>query len=713
MLVIAREFRAFFDFTFRPLSLTHWFYWVIWGISLLKQFVTQNISRTRTREPIPFQEPPRSSFLATLKSPRSGHRGRLAGKEAGKRAYKEQEMSSQDPLTALRMELQAATEIVAADKIESAKASAIARSAGKAERVEAAANAAELREKAAASAKVVKAIEAKISKIEKDRERAEKKAERERDLQKKKDQAAADKAEAKAAKEQEKAQKIEAAIAYKKQRMDAARENPLLAFDVDWPALAAWAAPQLEGLVCYVEGAGWGLWSGVCWVFAPRLADAAALLDMVRELYCLEETDVVVKLNANPRSAEHILTHAKDILSVDRWMFNSPAVAHLIPFQNVTVDLKTGETMPHDPEHYMTGAIQCDYNPDANIDRVKEAFARFWPNDEDTARVFQLALGYSMTGEVAAKRMFMMVGNQDDATSNGDNGKSMVQNALTKLFGFGRGGFGVAIKSSIIVDTGDRDANSHDAAKGPLIWKRFAMASEFRVGASINAGEFNVLSGGDVITARAPHSPESIQFINISSDWFSMNQVARFKSWDKATKHRLTPFPFNQAFFKPGSEELENGGQSADLSLKPWLESKAGQEALGAYLVEGAMQYYAGNSGVAGDWVDSEAMDELKEQILDASNPYREFFEEMLEFDKTMSTDRKAFNAVLKGCLGALKQHEKAEFKRAMAGKGAVEKKVKGYYRWCGVALSEDARKMAALSGHKTPCYRATRLRAV
>lgn len=85
------------------------------------------------------------------------------------------------------------------------------------------------------------------------------------------------------------------------------------------------------------------------------------------------------------------------------------------------------------------------------------------------------------------------------------------------LFGLGVGGLGASIKSGIIIDTGDRDANSHDSARVPLIWRRFALASEFRAGSAINSGEFNMLSGGDPIVARPPHAENAIQFVSTAT----------------------------------------------------------------------------------------------------------------------------------------------------------------------------------------------------
>ncbi len=514
----------------------------------------------------------------------------------------------------------------------------------------------------------------------------------------KRDLAGLEKDLAKAEKAAEKAAKDAAALAAMEEREEKRRireqlaeNNPLLAFDVNYSALGAWLAEKAKGRACFVEGAGWGEWTGSHWQFSRK--PSAELLDRVRRLYATETGDVADKLNANAKSAEYILDHAQGALTLPRGKFNSFRVAHLVAFQNVTVDLRNGETMPHDPEHYMTGALQCDFDEDADLDRILRTFARFWPNDPETAEMFQIAIGYSATGEVAAKRMFFMTGDQDDSNSNGDNGKSLVQNALMKMFGGGRGGWACSVKPGIILDTGDRDANSHDGAKTPLIWRRFAMASEPRKGASIEAGEFNRISGGDEQTARPPHGTENIQFVNTASFWMSMNGVPRFKSWDKATKVRLTPFPFNETFHDPG--DVPEGCQEKEIGLAEWLASDEGQQALGLYVVRGAQKYYACNDGNAGNFPNSPAVEALRDKILARANPYCEMFEEWFKFDASLDTTAPAINKLFQIHLGGRqpKPYEKELFLDAMAGNGVSKDvvKIKGdrYYR--GVGLTKKA----------------------
>lgn len=264
-------------------------------------------------------------------------------------------------------------------KIEHAKAMARARNANKDEREAAAAEAAELKAQVAKQTKALRDAEKSVSVAEKAHKEAQK-------------------AEAKAAAKQA-----------MERRLEAAEENPFLLFQVDFPAIGAWFADRFRDQICFVEGAGWGLWTGSHWQFSTK--PSARLLDLVRGSYGDEETEVVARLNANANAAESILKHAQGALELHRSVFNAPSVAHLVAFRNCTVDLRKGTMMKHNPRHYMTGCIQCDFNPKADFGRVVEAFARFWPNDTDTARQFQIALGYSMTAEVAAKRVFMMVGN--------------------------------------------------------------------------------------------------------------------------------------------------------------------------------------------------------------------------------------------------------------------------------------------------------------
>lgn len=577
-------------------------------------------------------------------------------------------------IEAVRRARDAAIERVAELELAKTEAAALNATANKEEKVAAAMAAAEARVSLTSAKRELADLEKSLTKAEKDAEKLAKE-------------------EAKAAIAAERAERIRI-------RQELAATDPLMAFEVNYSALGAWVAHRAQGRACYVEGHGWGEWMDTHWQFS--IQPSAELLDRVRRLYATATGEVADKLNSNAKSAEYILNHAKAAMTVPRERFNSFSVAHLLAFQNCTVDLRTGKTMPHDPQHFMTGAVQCDYDPDADLDRILRTFARFWPNDPDTAEMFQISLGYSMTGEVAAKRSFFMVGDQDDSNNNGDNGKSMAQNAIMQFVGIGRGGWGTAVKPGLIIDTGDRDANSHDAAKTPLIWRRFAMASEPRKGASIESGEFNRLSGGDWQTARMPHGTENVPFINVASLWVSLNNMIRFRAFDRATRVRLTPFPFTESFYDPGT--APKGCQEKEIGLKEWIESDDGQKAIGAYVVQGAMKYYAVNGGKAGNFPDSARVAEEREKLLAAANPFNEMFEDWLVFSPLADTTQTALNKLIELHLGARpKEWEKAAFYEALKGRGVVFKKVRGDRIWRGVGLTEKGRETAKRFGQTHP----------
>ena len=571
-----------------------------------------------------------------------------------------------------RLRRDQAVEAVNAARIEASEASARSTTASKDEKVDAARAAAEARAKVAVCNTALRDAAKALAKAESVAE--------------------------KRAKDTAKAAASEKRARAKEGRRRLAANDPFLADEINWPALGAWLAARAADRICFVDGFGWGQWVGSHWEFSEK--PQASLLDLVRAAYCDRASEVVTRLNANPKSAIYMLEHAQGALTLSRHLFNSPKVAHLVAFRNTAVDLRTGHRVPNSPMHYMTGSLQCDYDEKADLQRVVTAFARFWPNDPDTARMFQTAVGYSATGEVSAKRNFFMVGNQEASLSNGDNGKSMVQNALVRLFGLGLGGLGTAVKSAIILDTGDRDANSHDGAKTPLVWRRFAISTEFRHGASIDAGEFNRISGGDVQSIRPPFGQRAFEFVNVASMWFSMNTVPRFKAWDKATRVRLTPFPFTETFYDPGRAPA--GCQEKELGLKEWLESDHGMRAVGLYAVRGAMRFYAHNGGKAGNFPDSPAVSELRDQILKVANPFAELFENWFVFSPQADTTKSAISALLGEHLGARpKGHEKDLFVAALKGEGVTEVKINGIRSWRGVGLSAEGRRVAASRGHR------------
>jgi putative DNA primase/helicase len=99
----------------------------------------------------------------------------------------------------------------------------------------------------------------------------------------------------------------------------------------------------------------------------------------------------------------------------------------LLNCRNGTIDLETGELLPHDPAHLITHCLPVDYDRAATCPRWERFLTRVLP-DESTRRFVQKAVGYSFSGLIAEQCLFFLHG-------IGANGKSTYANDLDDLLG--------------------------------------------------------------------------------------------------------------------------------------------------------------------------------------------------------------------------------------------------------------------------------------
>src|SRR5262249_28721144 len=122
--------------------------------------------------------------------------------------------------------------------------------------------------------------------------------------------------------------------------------------------------------------------------------------------------------NALREAQPHLTIRAAD-LDTDVWLLN---------FKNGTVDLRTGELLPHDPIHYITKVIDHDYNPTATCPQFFRFLERITGGGPDAAEAatsrserlmlfLQRAFGYSLTGVTAEKVVFLLYGPHDTGKS--------------------------------------------------------------------------------------------------------------------------------------------------------------------------------------------------------------------------------------------------------------------------------------------------------
>ena len=356
---------------------------------------------------------------------------------------------------------------------------------------------------------------------------------------------------------------------------------------VDWPtATQAFLNDVRDRLAWVADRDRWTVWNGRCWAFDAKGANAALVAQ--RWVRDCAEANGQPALRSRARAHHELLDHAKGPLLRAFRTFDSARVAHLLTVANGTIDLRTGELLPHDPADLITRELPVAFDPDA-AGEFPARLLEIFQGDAELADWFRREIGMAATGFDQAKRVYFLCGDLERPDANGDNGKSLVVDTIRAALGSYVGG----IKSALLCRPSfDRDAHSHDAGRQGLIGSRLALGAEFPTGSRLNDAEFNELSGGEPIRARMPNQPDETEFLAQATIIISANTVPALGTTNRSTRERLTSVPFFARFHKPG-EPVPVGGLVADYGLKARLLSEPEQRAVLAWIVSGARDFYA------------------------------------------------------------------------------------------------------------------------
>ncbi|TLM69233.1 MAG: hypothetical protein FDZ69_00230 [Deltaproteobacteria bacterium] len=239
----------------------------------------------------------------------------------------------------------------------------------------------------------------------------------------------------------------------------------------------------------------------------------------------------------------------------------------LITAQNCTVDLRNGESRPHDRNDFLTKIVTVNYTPGALCQGWIAFLERAFPNNPVGIRFLQKILGYSLTGHVYEKRFFILWG------ATGNNGKSLIINVINGILGLDL----CSTLASESLVSGRVSAIRSDLAK--LKGYRFVAASETDKKYEFNEALIKVLTGGDRIAARHPHERE-IEFAPELKLFIATNPKPEFTLADEAMMKRVCVIPF----FVSIPESEQNKRLTEEL-----IATEA--EGIFAWLVEGAVAW--------------------------------------------------------------------------------------------------------------------------
>lgn len=253
----------------------------------------------------------------------------------------------------------------------------------------------------------------------------------------------------------------------------------------------------------------------------------------------------------------------------------------LLNFLNGTVNLRTGELLPHDPQHFITKLVHHRYRPEAECPLWLAFLARIMGASADAGEAeldavdrligyLQRALGYSLTAHTAEKAVFVPFG-------GGNNGKTTMLSVYAGTI--------TEYATSIQADTlmVRQESNNTQADLADLRGARFVQTSETEQGQRLAQGKLKRITQG-MGTIKAVRKYENpIEFPETHKLWLDTNRKPVIRDADdKATFNRLHPIPFTVTI--PDAE--------IDRELPSKLRAEA--EGILAWAVEGARQWYAG-----------------------------------------------------------------------------------------------------------------------
>ncbi len=246
-------------------------------------------------------------------------------------------------------------------------------------------------------------------------------------------------------------------------------------------------------------------------------------------------------------------------LDADPWKLN---------VLNGTVDLKTGERLPHNRGDLITKLAPVEYDPEAKAPVFEEFLEKVLPI-EALRKFVQRAIGYSLTGDVSEQVLFFLHG-------SGANGKTTLMNAFLGL----SGDYGMQAAPDLLVAKG----TTHPTELADLFGARFVASTEVEDRRRLAENLVKQLTGGDRIKARYMRQ-DFWEFDPTHKIWLSANHKPEVRGTDHAIWRRIKLIPFGVTIQKRDQD--------------PRLPGKLKEELPGilAWAVRGCLEWQAEGLG--------------------------------------------------------------------------------------------------------------------
>jgi len=278
------------------------------------------------------------------------------------------------------------------------------------------------------------------------------------------------------------------------------------------------------------------------------------------------------------RGARSILVHLQEMVTHDADDFD--ADPDLLCVKNGVVDLRTSKLMDHDPKYLMMKRTAVVYRENATHEAWTKALEALDPAEREW---FQQWLGCAVTGHQPRDREASI----PLLDGVGSNGKSLLVTGVVRAMGtYAR----VFSQDLLMPENSSAFAHAAVALKG----LRLGLIEKLRNGV-LNSIAVKMLSCTPTIVGEAKYQMP-IEFKTTHSLMVTTNKLPRLDEGTDGVNRRLTVLHFPYHYVD--SPKLGTNDRPIDESLLEAIETQEVQEAILAWLIAGAREYYAAGQHV-------------------------------------------------------------------------------------------------------------------
>ena len=383
--------------------------------------------------------------------------------------------------------------------------------------------------------------------------------------------------------------------------------------------VAMYAAEELRDRLAYAKGFGWLAYIPERGVWGPiDEGGAVNRVNMVAEAWeqaAMVAGDETVVKKVRPfcgtRGARSILVHLQEMVSHDADDFD--ADPDLLCVKNGVVDLRTSKLMPHDPKYRMMKRTAVVYRENVTHESWTKALEALDPAEREW---LQQWLGCAVTGHQPRDREAGI----PLLDGVGSNGKSLLVTGVVRAMGsYAR----VFSQDLLMPENSSAFAHAAMALKG----LRLGLVEELRNGI-LNSVAVKMLVCTPTIVGEAKYQMP-IEFKTTHSLMVTTNKLPRLDEGTDGVNRRLAVLHFPYHYVD--SPKVGTNDRLIDGSLVDAIETEEVQEAILAWLIAGAREYYAAGQHVQAP---TEAMRAAKKEWMSGADVLTEFFNKMLIEDE-------------------------------------------------------------------------------